>query len=347
MRLFDHSAQEDLLEAYRRATRLILDVFVRHALAGDEADYGSLTESIAEAITVLSSHPEPADVLVSAGTAAKSIEEYNRRTVNFVRARGLELQAMVQMLTQTMSDVSAGSERSITRLRTIERRLAKSQELYDIRDLRQQMAGCLAEVREEAACRKKESEQTLADLRGVIHPAGKRAPPAAALPAPPPDAAAAQAAQLPTGALQSSKTVETLLERAALDGRPLFAAVLAVDRLHAIDTRFGGEAADLVTAFCAEELGKSLQHALLALTWKRGACVVLLDGAVGVEDLEQEILHDSLRRRQMTLETGTRSLMLTVSYSKWGLYPIAGRPVAQLMDAMQDFLSHPQLVHHR
>lgn len=336
MRLFDHSGQEDLLEAYRRATRLILDVFVRHALAGDEADYESLTESIAEAITVLSSQPEPADVLVSAGTAAKSIEEYNRRTVNFVRARGIELQAMVQMLTQTMSDVSAGSESSITRLRSIERRLAKSQELYDIRDLRQQMAGCLADVREEAACRKKDSERMMADLKGALHPGEKR-----------PNATAAVTAPLPAGALQASKSVETLLERAALDGRPLFVAVLAVDRLHAIDTRFGGEAADMVTAFCAEQLGKSLQHALVALTWKRGACVVLLDGGVGVEELEQEILHDSLRRRQMTLETGTRSLMLTVSYSKWGLFPISPGPVAQLMEAMHDFLALPQMVHHR
>ena len=343
MRLFDHSAPEDLLEAYRRATRLILDVFVRHALAGDEADYESLTESIAEAIAVLSAHPEPADVLVSAGTAAKSIEEYNRRTVNFVRARGIELQAMVQMLTQTMSEVSAGSERSITRLREIERRLAKSQELYDIRDLRQQMAGCLAEVREETACRRKESDRVIADLKGALHTGEKPRPPAAASAPKPPAPAPAGSAQLP-GELQSSKTVETLLERAVVDARPLFVAVLAVDRLHAIDTRFGGEAADMVTAFCAEQLGKSLQHSLVARVWKRGACVVLLDGEVGVEDLEQEILHDSLRRRQMTLETGNRSLMLTVSYSKWGLFPVTARPVAQLLDAMHDFLAHPQMV---
>ncbi len=341
MRLFGHSAREDLLEAYRRATLLILDVFVRHALAGDEADYESLTESIGAAIAVLSAKPEPADVLLSAGTAAKSIEEYNRRTVNFVRARGIELQAMVQMLTQTMSEVSAGSEHSITRLCGIERRLAKSQELYDIRDLRQQMAGCLAEVREETACRRKESDRVIAGLKGTLHPGEKPPLPAAASAAPAP----AGSAQLP-GQLESSTPIETLLECAAADARPLFVAVLAVDRLHAIDTRFGGEAAHMVTAFCAEQLGKSLRHSLVALPWKRGACVVLFDGEVGVEGLEREILHDSLRRRQMALEIGGRSLTLTVSYSKWGIFPVTARPVAQILDAMHDFLAHPEMVQH-
>ena len=151
-KVFDRSASDELLVAYRRATALILDAAVHQAVAGEDSDFANVRESVAGLSARLSSpDAKTPDVLVAAGAASEAVRDYLRQAGVSVRARRLELEAVVGMLTATMSEIASASGRSITRLHDIERRLAKSHELYDVRDLRQQMSECLAEVREEAA----------------------------------------------------------------------------------------------------------------------------------------------------------------------------------------------------
>jgi hypothetical protein len=339
MKFFDHSAQDELLQAYRRATLLLLNVYTRHGLGGDETDHNIFRANMANVTSVLSARPTAADVLVSAGTASKSIEDYTHHTSTYIRARGIELERVVDMLTQTLSEVAAGNRHSISRLREIEKRLVKSQEIHDVRELRQQMVACLAEVREESAGRRRESQRLMADLES----AAQGGEPHAQSGRPGPHRAPEEfgGLLLPPG----QATVEDMIEKAVLEKRPLFAAVILIDHFRAIERRYSGEVATRVTVNCAQQLGKSVPHTIAARAWKRGACVVLLDGSPGAEELEREFAYDSLHRHEITLETESRSVMLALSHSKWSLFPVSGRSPSQVLKEMQGFLTSRSLAH--
>ena len=166
-RVFDQPGRDELLAAYRLASLRILDSLIHHALpAGDKSDYASFRENLSRVISKFEEgHAQPADILVCAGAASASIQEYHRHAVTALKGRSIELQAVVSLLTEAMAEVSAGSTRSVERLRHIEHRLSRSQELHDIRDLRQEMSACLADVREEAVSRQREAERIKASLQ--------------------------------------------------------------------------------------------------------------------------------------------------------------------------------------
>ena len=327
LKVFERSNRDELLEAYRRATQQIVEALVNHSLAaGDESDFHSFRGSLSEvAATLGSDGAKVSDVLVAAGAASTAIQEYNRHAVTALKARSLELQAVIGMLTQTISDVSAGGEGSIARLCEIERRLAKSREIYDIRDLRQQMSDCLDSVREETACRQRESRQLARSLQAVLREAAVQGMPTAAVP----DEQAAE----------SNGAVESLVEEAAANGKGLFVAVLMIDRLPTIVSRFGPGAADQVASFCSRDAKSPMRHALRVFAWRGNACVALFDGGLGAEVLERDLLHDSQRRRPMTLEIGQRNVMVQISYSKWCLLPASGLPPSTVVEGMNAFLA--------
>jgi len=221
LKVFDRSnGPAELLEAYRHAAVLILESLTQHCPAGDESDYDSFRVIIAGVIEKLEAqHAKGSDIHVAAGVASTAIQEYNRQTVSTVRARGVELQAVVGMLTQCISEIAAGSERSTTRLRDIERRLAKSQEIYDARDLRQEMSDCLICVREEAACRRRESEHLIADLPTAVRE-GARASHADIKPNAPEHGIEPAAGEPPEEQGGPFGGIEALIGQAAQDGPP-------------------------------------------------------------------------------------------------------------------------------
>jgi len=323
LRVFDRTRRDELMEAYRRATLLILDAIAHRGRAGDESDYQKFRTSIA-GVTARLSAPEclAADVLVGAGAATMAIQEHNRHEVASARARATELQAVVKMLTQTMTAVSSGSERSLSRLQDIERRLAKSQEIFDLRDLRQQMAECLVSVREEAACRKKESERLVSELHAAVR---QKEPREGAAPVDPSTVPA------------SNASVQDFIKRAVLEGKPVFVAMLAIDHLKMIAARFGQAAADRVAAFCGEQLKLHFTDVKAVGVWNGSTCVVLADGAGGLEAVERAVHTESLRRQPLTLDLGQREVMVQVSYSKWGVIPVEGRSASSVLEDLNGF----------
>jgi GGDEF domain-containing protein len=340
LKVFDRSSANELPQAYRRATLLILEAISNRGMAGDESDLASFRTSLAAVITQLSaSNVKAPDVLVAAGAATTAIQEHYRNEVAAVRGRIVELQAVVSMLTQTMTDLALGSEQSLNRLRDLERRLAKSHENYDVRELRQQMADCLATVREESACRKKESDKLFTDLQAAVNRSKPPGPAeSATAEAAKPARESPPAAAIDADAIERSG-IEALIEQTAQDGPPLFVAVLVIDHLKTIAARFGEPAAARVASFCAEQAKTNLRGAMHVGVWKGSACVALLDGTAGTEVVERAVMIESQRRRSMTLEMGQRDVMLQASYSKWSIFPASGRPASAVLQNMTAFLA--------
>ena len=330
LKVFDRSHCEELLEAHRRAAALILEALLAQRSAGDESDLASFRQSIGGVLGRMTSpDSKMADVLVAAGAATTAIHEYNRHVETAVRARRLELEAVVGMLTQTMSDVAVGSGQSLDRLKTIERRLAKSQEMFDVRQLRQEMSECLAGVKEESACRRRESERLIADLQSTIeeHARERRL-------ANPPEHSREGSGHDP---------IEETIALAAKDDPSLLVAVLVVDHLKPVAIRFGEPAALKVVAYCAGQAREHRAGARQVIAWKGSSCVALMDGADGALAAEWAVSHEAQQRRTMTLEVSGREVMLHITYSKWLLLPFAGRTAAALVENMNSFLAQVAL----
>lgn len=332
LKVFDRSHCEELLEAHRRAAALILEALLAQRSAGDESDLASFRESIGGVLGQMTSlDSKMPDILVAAGAATTAIHEFNRHVATAVRARRLELEAVVGMLTQTMSDVACGSGQSLDRLKAIERRLAKSQEMFDVRQLRQEMSECLAGVREEVACRHRESERLIADLQSTVreHARERRN-------AKPPETSRAGSGH---------DSIEEAIGLAAKDDPNLLVALLAVDHLKPVAARFGETAALQVVAYCVGQAREHLAGARQVIAWKGSSCVALMDGADGAAAAERAVSHEAQQRRTMMLEVSGREVMLHVTYSKWLLLPIAGRSAAAIVENMNSFLAQVALAH--
>ncbi len=326
LKVFDRSRDEELLEAYRRATALILEALLHQGVAGDESELVSFRDSIGGVIERMSSaESKTPDIWLAAGTATTAIHEYNRHVVSAVRDRRLELEAVVGMLTKTMSEIGSGSGRSLSRLLEIESRLAKSQELYDLRELRQQMSQCLTGVREEAASRRKESDRLIADLKLALQECSLQR------------REAKPAERTRTG--RGHDPIEETISQAAKDDPNLFVAILAIDHLRPVAASFGEPAAVKVAEYCAAQARKHLSDAHRVIVWKRNACVALMDGSAGAESVEWSVSHEAQHRRSMMLDVDGREVLLHVTYSKWLLLPVAGRTAADVVDSMNAFMA--------
>jgi GGDEF domain-containing protein len=323
LRIFNRSGATTTVQAYQHAVRLIVDAATPDGPAGDESDLAELRESISAAKKdLVHEEPKAPDVLVAAGAASAAIQKYQRKVVSALRSRSVEIQAVVGMLTETMAEVGAGSERSLERLREIERQLARSQETFDVRELRQQMAACLEKVREESGCRKREAEQAMGELRAALGENGHK-----------PEQ---QRIFLP---LDDTGNIAVAIERAAATCSALFVAVLTIDHLKPVGLRFGPEAVSRLVAYCAEQARESLRGVQEVMIWNGSACVALLDGAAGAQSLERSVMHEAQQRRALTLTLGHREVILQAAYSKACVLPASGRPAASVVESMKAFLA--------
>src|SRR5215211_5976234 len=100
------SNNEESIAAYERMAQLLLQAIGLHAVEGDRTDYDGFRATIQELQTSLAQDASPSNILVSTGTAVKSMQDYNRRASNSIRARGIELQSIVGILTDAMSQIS-------------------------------------------------------------------------------------------------------------------------------------------------------------------------------------------------------------------------------------------------
>src|SRR5204862_3348618 len=93
-------------DSYERVAHLLLQAIGLHAVQGSPTEYERFRATFDGLQAKLSETPAP-DPLVVTAEAIKSLQEYNQRASKFIRAQGVELQSMVGMLTQAMTQISA------------------------------------------------------------------------------------------------------------------------------------------------------------------------------------------------------------------------------------------------
>ena len=91
----DDGAGEETLV---RVVRLLLQSIERHAIEGDPDDLGTFRIVIQRLTNLLEGGLTASELLVQAGSAAQTLEDYNRRTARYLKRPAGEWQAVVTML---------------------------------------------------------------------------------------------------------------------------------------------------------------------------------------------------------------------------------------------------------
>ena len=144
-------------------------------MEGEIADTETFRRTLTDLAVRAAQDSSPQEVLIAAGQAASTINEYGRQTTQFFKAQTNELQSMVAMaLTRTMSQISTSSEQSISHLQEIERTLACAAVIDDLRTLKIRMSECLETVRTECMRQKQESTKRSGSARRPVPSSGAR-----------------------------------------------------------------------------------------------------------------------------------------------------------------------------
>lgn len=305
-------ADQQLADSLLRMARLLLEAIRLHAVVGDQADHEKFQKDIARLEDNLAERFAPTEILVVAGAAAKTLEDYNQRTTRFIRMQSAELQSMLAMLTDTVAAISAGSERSVQRLHTIEKQLERASVLEDIRALKSRLSECLQAVREEVRLQREEMARTMTELKNEI----KRAQERRTVSAPPPPKPATASA-LAMGRAEAEQALAQALEQ----GLHAYAALFVVDRIEIINARFGSNAGEQLVQFFRHHLTEGLLRSDPVYRWSAASLVALLDRPYSLDDARAEVQHVVSVRLEKTIQIGTRTVLLPIT-SHWSVLPV-------------------------
>jgi GGDEF domain-containing protein len=309
--------REDVL---LRAVSLLLDGLSLHAMEGDRTDYEAFQTEIGGLKEKFTPEVEPGDMLVVIGSVLKSLEAYNRTTSSYLRFQANELHSMVSMLTETVSMIAAGQDRSVKRLQDIEKQIEKASVSEDLRVLKVRLSDCLTSLRDASEDQQAESTRIVEGLTEGIKRAQVDKKPGVI------------ATDSVTG-LPTRVEAERVLAEAIHEGKRVFAAVFVVERLQSINARFGYSVGDKVLTNFAQWLANGSAGDRV-FRWSGPAFMILLERDGPLEFVRSEVVKICSRTLEMSIELSSRSILLPIS-SAWSLFPMlaSARLVANKLDS--------------
>lgn len=295
----DGTAGETLV----RVIRLLLQGMQDHAIEGDADDLGGFRMNVQRLIGALEGGLSESELLVQAGSALQTLEDYNRRTTRYLKRPVGEWQAVATMLISAIAGMSE-NERIAGRLREISAGVRSANGCDEAHKIRLQLSECLTELQLDARRQKSEEARNL-------------------MPAPP-DATLEDAAEKAAG-LSTRAEAEAALASAWQSDPPCYVAAMALDRLQIFNMRFGHSVGDEVVCFYAAFLRARLREGDRLFRWSKGALLVLLARPNRLEIVRDEIARLMEVRCEHTVQTASRTILLPIA-ARWTVFPSMAAP---------------------
>lgn len=301
-------------QAPMHVVRLLLQGIGQHVVAGDAGDVGRFRKTIEEVSDALEDEIAPAELLVHAGSVVQALEDLTGRTTRLQHLQTAELQNMVRMLTSTVGVVSTASATSINRLCEIEKQVTVVSALNDVHAIKARLSDCLADIRKEAERQQKETGATIEQLTQGLE-----------------DARRSTANSLPGTAnsditgLTGRADAEAALAEAGRTGSPGYVAVLVLDRLQALNQRFGRDIGDELLTEFARLLRKQLPADDRLFRWGGPTLLGLLSRPGRLESVRSEVGRIMEARWEHTIQTASRSILLPIA-ARWAVLPMMAAP---------------------
>ncbi len=304
----------------RRTVGLLLQLIELHAVEGDSVDYAQFRSGIHQIADRFSENTPVDEMLIIVGEVARSLKDYAERTTRFVKAQNSEYQRMVNMLTETIAATVHGSDRSVERLRDVERKLERASVIEDVRVLRMQLGECLGSIRQEIQARHTAAAESAARL-------------ATATNSPIPQTAAAHFETDRVTGLPGRSAAESALQTACVEEGHCWAAVVVADRLSAINVRFGYAVGDRILRRISTQFRGGLSAEDRIYRWSGPAFIAILRRTTSESQIRSELARITSGPIEEVVEIGNRSILLPVS-SHWALFPLSepARVISQKAD---------------
>jgi len=311
--------------SHSRLVWLILEAVACHAVEVDPAERQSFQASLRNLVTRMEQSTSSGEAFVVAGEAIKSIETYNRGVQRALGSQIKELQAILSLFTRSMLQVSKGSAASADKLHQIERQIEKSSQTEDLRALKVQLEQSLGIICEEAA----EQERRSTQIRDQIHDAMSRPESAAAL------TEAVGDLDLVTG-LPNFRAAEKAIRVAISAGSSTYAVLLCVDRVEAINSRFGFAVGDRILMLFGQHLAQRLSQTDQLFRWRGPGFLALVDRNGPEISVRAEIARMVSARLEQQIELGGRSVLLPIAAS-WMLTSVANSTMENISKKLETF----------
>jgi diguanylate cyclase (GGDEF)-like protein len=306
-------SNNDAVPALLQVVRLLVQGIGEHAVFADAGESSVFRDRIKGVVQSLGDDSDPEELLKKATTVIGALEEHNLRASRHWGLQAIELQHMVQMLTSTVRTISASSDVNGARLGEIEQQVTTASQIDDVRMIKTRLSECLAEIRKESERQRQETSDTIVQLNQGLeqvrtHSVGVEQ----------------QANDAITG-LRRRQEAEGALTRSSQGTAQTYAAVMVVDRLQALNVRFGREVGDAVLAAFARMVQGNLKESDQLFRWSGPALLAIVPRTSSIERVRIEIGTIAETRLEHNIETPSRSIMLPIS-ARWSVFPMMAAP---------------------
>jgi diguanylate cyclase (GGDEF)-like protein len=284
-----------------------LQVLIRgiafHAIESPAEEAAELRRQMAAVADELNSESSADDLLVAIGRTLRLIEEYNRRAAVIFKGQIEELRGMLATMTETVQFIVSSSETSVKQLSFVETQLQRASGLEDLRQLKTYTLSCLSLVRRESTRLQSETKEKVEALKNDVERLSIRL-----------KAAVVEESEDSVTGLPGRAAAEQVIEEKVAAGKTFAAALFLMDRMEAINGRFGHSVGDEIVMSCAQMLAKDLRGATL-YRWSGPGFLAIFDTSVGIGEAENRAKHAAAQKLEKNVDAGERVLMVVVSVS--------------------------------
>jgi GGDEF domain-containing protein len=313
-------------EGFMRYLKPLLLGISRHAVESDPEDLNQFRKSVEDVALGLTDSCSPEDVLIKIGVVLHALEEYNRRASRTSLSFRNEFRGILSVMTETIASVSASSRTSLEQLQSIEKNLHSATEVVELKLLRNKLVGCLALVRNESGRVRLESEQLVKSLKAsVVRASTQTNPFLAGMPSDP-----------ATG-LAGAEAAQQLIAKLLSEEKAVTVAMLVLDQLPGLNSRFGRPVGDEALLMTAQYLANELAEYGTLLRWNGPAFLLISDESQTAPDaVERRVKEIGGTRFDRDIKVDQRSVHFNITFS-WTVHRVrsaeSAEDVARKMDA--------------
>lgn len=277
-----------------RVCTVLLEGIGRHAIAYDRHEHRELRASLAKLTEMLQSAEGADPLLEIAEAACELLAHYNREAQRVHGAQTVELRCMIEMLSQTLAALAEAGGESVETLQVIQKDLEGARRVDDIRLLRVRLGHSLKTISDEAARQRERNAQMLrfAEEAARLVSGGADNPELDRM----------------TG-LPSAVKAENEMTRQLGPDSGTFVAVFVVERIEAINLRYGRPVGDRSLKLFAEMLVSSLKGDEVC-RWRGPSFVALINRASTFEVVRAEVARFATETQEKTVEVDGQTIRL-------------------------------------
>ncbi|MGI8992457.1 MAG: hypothetical protein ACR2I2_23105 [Bryobacteraceae bacterium] len=247
------SGRDELTSAALDSSALLIDGMARHAVNCDPVDFDTLQLKFRKLNREFEETPSPDGIRMAATSAVGAMQAYNQGIEKNTKSHLREMLSIVGMLTETVSQGTAGSEKSVSNLQSITTQLQEVYEIEDVRVVKGRLAEALKRLREETSRQKELAAREMAELAEL------------------------RVAMSPEcGQMLDRRKAEMALVKVYDRAAGMYAVVFCVDRIDAIRGRFGAEAAQQAMQACRDHAAQNLAPGDRILCWQDPAFLAIV-----------------------------------------------------------------------